>query len=64
MITKHVVGELMETHDGVLCFISTGEGVSPKNAEGRWDESTVNSLPRENDVEIVLKRSLQTVNRN
>lgn len=64
MITKHVLGELMETHDGVLFFISTREGVSPKNAEGRWDKSTVNSLPRENDVEIVLKRSLKMVNRN
>lgn len=59
-ITKRVLGELMET-DGGLCFLSAREGVSPKNAKGRWDKSIVNSLPRENNAEIVLKHSLTTV---
>lgn len=40
MIIKRVLRTDGHTN-GVLCFISTREGVSPKNAEGRWDKSIV-----------------------
>lgn len=39
-------------------------GVSPKNAEGKWDKAIFNGLSGGNDAEIVLKLSLKMAHRN